>query len=185
MNLTGIVAISGKPGLWRALAQNKTGYILESLDALKTKLIVNVSTTKLAALNDITIFGLEGDIKLTDIFERMKSVQNIPDAKADGTKLRAFFWEVAPDHDEEKVYASDMKKVINWYHAVKELPLFNEAEPAVSVVDKLAVAEDVVKPVPEVASKTPDDKEKEKANDTAPLTPKKPKARVTKPVAKN
>ena len=50
MNLLGIVAVSGKPGLWRALAQNKTGYILESLDAQKTRLVANLSTAKLAAL---------------------------------------------------------------------------------------------------------------------------------------
>src|SRR3954451_2990963 len=90
MNLQGIVAVSGKPGLWKALAQNKTGYVLESLDAQKTKLVANLSTAKLAALSEITIFGVEDDIKLTDVFEQMKSAQNVPDAKADGKKMRAF-----------------------------------------------------------------------------------------------
>lgn len=175
MNITGIVAVSGKPGLWKAVAQNKSGYILESLDALKTKLIVNVSTTKIAALNEITIFGLDGDIKLTDIFERMKSIKNIPDAKADGIKLREFFRVVSPDHDEEKVYASDVKKVINWFHVVKELPLFNEEEPAEQVV------EEVANPVSEVASKSPDTEEIAQSVETAPLpTPIKPKAKVKK-----
>src|SRR5471030_1809351 len=129
MNLHGIVAVSGKPGLWKALAQNKSGYILESLDAQKIKLVANLSTAKLAALNEITLFGLDEDIKLVDIFERMKSASNVPDAKADGKKLRAFFREVAPDHDEEKVYALDMKKVISWYQLLKDMPLFNEEEP--------------------------------------------------------
>src|SRR3954462_6184734 len=122
MNLNGIVAVSGKPGLWRALAQNKTGYVLESLDAQKTKLIANLSTAKLAALNEITIFGLEDDIKLTDVFERMKAADNIPTAKDDGKKLREFFYTVAPDHDEEKVYASDMKKIITWFQILKGMP---------------------------------------------------------------
>src|SRR5882762_5065200 len=130
MNLQGIVAVSGKPGLWRALAQNKTGYILESLDAQKTKLIANLSTAKLAALHEITIFGLEDDIKLVDVFERMKAATSVPDTKADGKALRNFFREVAPDHDEEKVYASDMKKIISWYQVLKDFPLFNEADPA-------------------------------------------------------
>ncbi|MGZ3873588.1 MAG: DUF5606 family protein [Mucilaginibacter sp.] len=130
MNLQGIVAVSGKPGLWRALAQNKTGYILESLDAQKVKLIANLSTAKLAALHEITIFGIDDDIKLIDVFERMKNATEVPDAKADGKKLRAFFREVSPDHDEEKVYASDMKKIISWYQILKDLPLFNEADPA-------------------------------------------------------
>src|ERR1700748_1870863 len=126
MNLSGIVAVSGKPGLWKALVQNKNGFVLESLDAQKTKLIANLSTSKMAALDEITIFGETEDIKLTDVFERMKTAANVPDAKADGTKLRAFFREVAPDHDEEKVYASDMKKVVTWFNILKDMPLFNE-----------------------------------------------------------
>jgi len=128
MNLLGIVAVSGKPGLWKALAQNKTGYILESLDAQKTKMVANLSTAKIAALNEITLFGIDEDIKLTGVFERMKTAASIPDGKADGMVLRKFFREVAPDHDEEKVYASDMKKVIGWYNILKDLPLFEEAE---------------------------------------------------------
>ena len=147
MNLQGIVAVSGKPGLWKALAQNKTGYILESLDAQKIKLVANLSTAKIAALGEITIFGLDEDIKLVDVFERMKSASNTPDAKADGKKLREFFREVAPDHDEDKVYASDMKKVISWYQVLKDLPLFNEAEPVAPVAEVPPVAEEPVKAV--------------------------------------
>jgi len=128
MNLQGIVAVSGKPGLWKALTQNKTGFILESLDAQKIKLVANLSTAKLAALDEITIFGYEDDIKLTEVFERIKNAKTIPDAKADGKQLRDFFREIAPDHDEEKVYASDMKKVILWFNILKDMPFFNEIE---------------------------------------------------------
>jgi len=129
MNLRGIVAVSGKPGLWKALAQNKTGFILESLDANKTKLVANLSTSKIAALDEITIFGDYEDIRLTDVFGRMNEAKSVPDAKADGKVLRDFFGEVAPGHDEEKVYASDMKKIVSWYHILKDLPLFNEPDP--------------------------------------------------------
>lgn len=172
MNLQGIVAVSGKPGLWRALAQNKTGYILESLDAQKTKLVANLSTAKLAALHEITIFGLEDDIKLIDVFERMKASSDVPDNKADGKKLRAFFREVSPDHDEEKVYASDMKKIINWFQILKDLPLFNEADPATAapVAETAPVAEEAAKPV-EAAAKT---------EETAPAKPKAKKAAAKK-----
>ena len=163
MNLRGIVAVSGKPGLWKALAQNKTGFILESLDAQKIKLVANLSTAKIAALDEITIFGDIEDIKLTDVFERAKSVASIPDAKADGKKLRDFFREVAPDHDEEKVYASDMKKIVSWYHILKDMPLFSEvveetpveeapveeaeAEPIEAVVEAPAEEVKTAKPV--------------------------------------
>jgi hypothetical protein len=126
MNLQGIVSVAGKPGLWKALAQNKTGFILESLDEKKVRLVVNISTAKMAALDEITIFGTEEDIKLTDVLERIKNAAEVPDAKADGKKLREFFREVAPDHDEEKVYASDMKKILGWYYILKDMPLFNE-----------------------------------------------------------
>lgn len=127
MNLKGLVAVSGKPGLYKIIGQNKSGFVLETLDAQKLKLIVNLSTAKLASLEDITIFGEDGDIKLIDIFENMKASASIPDAKADGKVLRAFFQEVAPNHDEDKVYASDMKKIILWFNIVKELPLFEES----------------------------------------------------------
>ena len=92
--------------------------------------MANLSTAKLAALDEITIFGYDDDIKLTEVFEKMKTSKNIPDAKADGKKLRDFFLEVAPDHDEEKVYASDMKKIINWFQLLKDMPFFNEDEKA-------------------------------------------------------
>ncbi len=150
MNLLGIVAVSGKPGLWRALAQNKAGYILESLDEKKTKLVANVSTAKLAALDEITIFGENEDIKLKDVFERMKTAANIPDVK-DSHKMREYFREVAPDHDEEKVYASDMKKVLAWFSILKDMPLFNEPDPAAAPpVDAMPVAEPVAVEEPAV-----------------------------------
>ncbi|MCC8425685.1 DUF5606 domain-containing protein [Mucilaginibacter sp. UR6-11] len=162
MNLSGIVSVSGKPGLWKALVQNKTGFVLESLDAQKTKLIANLSTAKLAALDEITIFGDDEDIKLKDVFERMKNAANIPDTKADGTKLRGFFREVAPSHDEEKVYASDMKKILNWFTILKDMPLFSEEAPkapeAGGETEKAAVsvkAADKPKPVAKKATSAP------------------------------
>ena len=103
----------------------------------KTKMVANLSTAKIAALNEITLFGMEDDIKLTSVFERMKAAASIPDGKADGMVLRKFFREVAPDHDEEKVYASDMKKVIGWYNILKELPLFEEAEPTAAPAEPI------------------------------------------------
>jgi hypothetical protein len=158
MNLQGIVAVSGKPGLWRALAQNKTGYVLESLDAQKTKLIANLSTAKLAALNEITIFGLEDDIKLVDVLERMKTSATVPAVKDDGKVMRKFFREVAPDHDEEKVYASDMKKIISWYLILKDLPLFSEELPTAHVAEEASaevepVKEEVVAEAPKAKAK--------------------------------
>jgi hypothetical protein len=134
MNLTGLVAVSGKPGLHKMIGQNKSGFILESLDELKSKTIVNISTSKLASLEDITVYGEDEDLKLKDIFEKMKLAAKVPDAKADGKELRAFFFEVAPTHDEARVYSSDIKKIVSWFHIIKDMPLFSEPEIATEEV---------------------------------------------------
>jgi hypothetical protein len=175
MNIQGIVAVSGKPGLWKALSQNKSGFILESLDVHKTKLVANLSTAKLASLDEITIFGYEEDIKLTEVFGRMKSAKNIPDAKADGKKLRDFFRELVPDHDEEKVYASDMKKVITWYELLKDTPFFSEEQKTEEPVAEEATAPSSEKPVIKPKTVTPVVAPKVVAK-PAPKAASKPKA---------
>jgi hypothetical protein len=174
MNLQAIVAVSGKPGLWKALVQNKSGFILESLDAQKTKMVANLATAKMAALDEITVFGEDDDIKLTDILERMKTAGKVPDAKADGKALRIFFREVAPDHDEERVYSSDIKKIITWYNILKDLPLFNE-EPKQAVAEEAVVEET---PVAEAQHEAPAKAKPAKAAKAdAPEADKVPKAK--------
>ncbi len=128
MNLRGIVSLSGKAGLFKALAQNRSGFILESLDEAKHKVVTN-ATSKLATLEDITVFGEDDDITLISILEKMKesaSATPVPDAKADGKVLRAYFTEIVPNHDPERVYTSDIKKIITWYTILSQLPLWNE-----------------------------------------------------------
>jgi len=129
MNLRGIVAVSGRPGLFKLIGQNKAGYVLESLDAQKLKIVANISTTKLASLEDITIYGEETEIKLIDVLGKMADHKNVPDGK-DGNALKAFFEEVAPGYDKDKVYTSDMKKIAVWYTLLKDLPLFTEDAPS-------------------------------------------------------
>jgi hypothetical protein len=168
MNLQAIVSVAGKPGLWKALAQNKTGFVLESLDEKKTKLVVNLSTAKLAALDEITIFGEDDDIKLTDVLERMKTAGNVPDPKADGKALREFFREVAPGHDEEKVYSSDMKKILGWYQILKDMPIFVTEEAATAEAPEAETA-----PQEEASAD-------EQAPEAAPAPAKKKKAAAKK-----
>jgi hypothetical protein len=152
MNLRGLVSVSGKPGLFKMIGQNKSGFILETLDDLKNKIVVNMSTAKMASLEDITVFGDTNDLKLSDIFSKMKDVKNIPDPKtADGKALRSFFVEVAPDHDQERVYASDMKKIIAWFNTIKDMPLFNEAAP--EPISDAALATETIAKKPEPLAK--------------------------------
>lgn len=155
MNLRGLVSVSGKPGLFKMIGQNKSGFILETLDDLKNKIVVNMSTAKMASLEDITVFGDTADLKLIDIFSKMKEVKNIPDPKtADGKVLRSFFVEIAPDHDQERVYASDMKKIITWFNTIKGMPLFEEAAPE-PISETSATTEAVAKKPEPVAKEKP------------------------------
>jgi len=154
MNLRGIVAVSGRPGLYRLVGQNKGGYVLESLDAQKVKIVTNITTTKLASLEDITVYGQDDDIKLVDVLANIRSAKgDVPDAKSDAAALRTFFKEVAPDHDDDKVYTSDMKKIIAWYHILKDLPLFTEEAPAVIPDQEALKGEEKVEKKPKATPK--------------------------------
>lgn len=131
MNLRALVSVTGKPGLFRLIGQNKGGFILETLDNAKIKSVVNLNNTKMATLEDITIYGEDEEIRLIDVLEQIKANGgNAPDPKASGEELRNFFREVAPGHDEARVYSSDIKKIITWYNIIKEFPLFDEEAPA-------------------------------------------------------
>lgn len=154
MNLRGIVAVSGRPGLFKLVGQNKGGYVLESLDAQKVKIVANITTTKLASLEDITVYGEDDDLKLSDVLANVVAAKgNVPDAKADAKELRAFFLTVAPGHDQEKVYTSDMKKIISWYHLLKDLPLFTEEAPAAIEEGEAVKVEEKVEKKPKAAPK--------------------------------
>lgn len=131
MNLRALVSVTGKPGLFKLIGQNKGGFILESLDSAKIKSVVNLNTTKMATLEDITIYGEEEEIRLLDVLEKIKAEGvSVPDTKSNGDTLRDFFRNVAPGHDETRVYTSDIKKIITWYNIIKEFPLFEEEAPA-------------------------------------------------------
>nr|WP_068891515.1 DUF5606 domain-containing protein [Pedobacter panaciterrae] len=154
MNLRGIVAVSGRPGLFKLVGQNKGGYVLESLDAQKVKIVANITTTKLASLEDITIYGEDEDLKLVDVLANIAAAKgNVPDAKSDATALKTFFKDVAPDHDEEKVYTSDMKKIITWYHLLKELPLFTEEAPTATAEQEALKADEKIDKKPKATPK--------------------------------
>ncbi len=151
MNLRGIVAVSGRPGLFKLVGQNKAGYVLESLDAQKTKIIANISNTKLASLEDITVYGEDEDLKLVDVLANIAASTSVPDPKADASELKTFFKDVAAGHDEEKVYVSDMKKILTWYNLLKDLPLFTEEAPQLDAHQEAVKAE--LEKKPKVAAK--------------------------------
>lgn len=174
MNLAGLVAVSGKPGLYKLIGQNKSGFILESLDGQKSKLVVNISNSKLASLEDITIYGDDEDLKLKDVFANMKAFgRAVPEAKADSKELRKFFFEVAPDHDESRVYSSDIKKIVSWFHIIKELPLFTEEEVSVDSLENKEEAKALVADKPKTEKAKVAKPKNDKATSTKAAAPKK------------
>lgn len=117
MNLTGIIAISGKPGLYKVLAQGKNNIIVESLEDKKR--VPAYASDRISALDDISVYTYDDDKPLkeifTSIFEKEKGKETISH-KEDQNKLKAYLIEVLPNFDQERVYASDIKKIFQWYN---------------------------------------------------------------------
>lgn len=119
MELKEIAAVSGKQGLFQILKPTRNGVVLESLDEQKAKLVIS-SNTKISILKDISMYTTSGDgnMQLADILIKVKETFGtaLPvSAKSDEKELRDFFVKVVPDYDAERVYGSDIKKLVSWY----------------------------------------------------------------------
>jgi len=120
IDLTGIIAISGQPGLYKVVAQSKNGIIVEGLADKKRTSIS--STAKVSSLEDISMFTTCEDKPVSEImkaiFDKEKGGACI-DAKADDKSVVAYFAAVLPDYDKERVYTSNMRKLFNWYNGLQ------------------------------------------------------------------
>ena len=119
MKLEKVIAITGKPGLYQIISQSKSGVIVESLSD-KKRFPVN-SLHNVSTLNDIAIYTYETEVPLKavffNIFEKEEGKESI-DPKSSKNDLLAYFSEVLPGYDEERVYASNIKKILTWYNAL-------------------------------------------------------------------
>ena len=117
-NLDKILTIAGKPGLFRMVAQTRTGVIATSLSNQK-KIVTNLGQ-QINVLSEIRVFGLKDEMPISDVFERMYQLEKGQPArikpKASKEELESYFFEVFQDYDEDRVYASDIKKIIQWYN---------------------------------------------------------------------
>ncbi len=117
MDLSGIISISGRPGLYKVIAQGKNSIIVESLTDKKR--FPAYSTDRISALEDISIYTIDDDKPLkdilSDIFAKQEGKEG-PSHKEDISTLTEYFSEILPDYDEERVYASDIKKLFQWYN---------------------------------------------------------------------
>lgn len=122
MDLSKILSISGKGGLFQLVGQTKNGVVVESL--LDGKRIPAYSNQQISALEEISIYGEDDDIPLAEIFTRFFKVENgkatSVDSKSSGAEIREYFSDLVPEYDEDRVYTSDIKKVLKWYNLLLE-----------------------------------------------------------------
>ncbi|MDY6801828.1 MAG: DUF5606 domain-containing protein [Bacteroidota bacterium] len=124
--LKDILSISGHSGLFQFISQGRHGIIVESLE---TKKRMNASATaKITALEDIAIFTDTEDIALKDVFKAIFEKEDGGEAishKSSADELKNYFEEILPDYDRDRVYVSDIKKVIQWYNQLHKLKMLN------------------------------------------------------------
>jgi len=127
--LKGILAISGQPGLFKMVAESKNNIIVESLETGKR--MPAYSTSKISALEDIAIFTDADDIPLKDVFKAISEKEDggkTINHKSSSKELRDYFGEVLPEYDRDRVYVSDIKKVLLWYNTLQEKDMLDFSE---------------------------------------------------------
>lgn len=149
MSVEKVLAISGKPGLYELKLQTRAGFIAQSLVDGK-KVTVGLKSN-VSLLSEISIYTNTGEVKLFEVFARIAEKQNNEQAishKATNEELEAFFGEVLPDYDKDRVYHSDIKKVLNWYNILNNagvrFQLKNEAAEE-AVIEEAEVVEEAPK----------------------------------------
>jgi len=126
-----ILAISGKPGLYALKIQTRTGFVAESL--IDGKKITVGLRSNVSLLSEISVYTYDGEVRLAQVFANIAEKENEGPAmshKEDNAKLETYFREVLPEFDEERVYASDIKKILNWYNMLQAKGLVTKAAPA-------------------------------------------------------
>lgn len=149
MNLTGIIAISGRPGLYKVIAQGKNNIIVESL--IDNKRFPAYATDKISALDDISIYTYDEDAPLKDLLSAIYKKEDgkmCPSHKESLTVLQNYLLELLPNYDQERVYSSDVKKMFQWYnllHKSGNLKMEEEAAEATAIVEEETQSETAAK----------------------------------------
>lgn len=152
MNVEKILAISGKPGLFELKVQTRSGFVAESL--LDGKKITVGMKSNVSLLSEISMYTQTGEKPLVEILRSIAVKENEGPAishKEDNAILLAYFVEVVPDYDEDRVYPSDIKKVLNWYNMLQAKGMVSKEEPNVESPE--SVKEQVVEEIKAKAEK--------------------------------
>lgn len=135
MTLDKILAISGKPGLYTLKLQTRTGFVAESLVDGK-KITVNLRSN-VSLLSEISMYTETEEKPLVEVMRNIAKKENNGPAlshKATNEELIAYFGQILPDYDRDRVYPSDMKKVLNWYNILQGAGLTSSEAPAEEAV---------------------------------------------------
>jgi hypothetical protein len=177
MVLKDILSISGEPGLFKFIAQGKNAMIVEHLETKRRSSAFG--SAKVSSLEEITVYTEKEDIPLGKIFDLIFEKNNggpAIDYKSDPEKLKAWFSEVLPEYDKDKVYTSDIKKIAHWYNILHDLNLLVKDEPEKEAETTVSEKKEEKKSKKEPAEK----KKKPSASKDEQATPRKPSKPKTK-----
>jgi len=158
MTLDKILAIAGKPGLFALKIQTRTGFVAESL--IDGKKITVGLKSNVSLLSEISVYTNTEEKPLTEIMRAIAIKEDNGPAishKEDNSKLVAYFLEVLPDYDQERVYPSDIKKIVNWYNMLQAKGLVSKEEPKIEKTEEVleqVVTEVVTEKAEKPAKKT-------------------------------
>lgn len=144
MLLKGIIAISGQAGLYKLISHAKNSIIVESLETQKRA--PAYSSSKISALEDIAIYTDEEDVSLETIFRNIYKHEDGGKAinhKSSSKELKEYFEKVIPNYDKDRVYVSDIKKVVNWYNSLQKLGIVDLKEEVSEETEKEKIEEAV------------------------------------------
>lgn len=130
MSLDKILSIAGKPGLYQIVTQTRTGAVVESL--IDKKRITVGAHSNISILSEIAIYTLSEEVPLREVLKKVKDKEGGQPTsishKDSKDALEEFFFEVLPDYDEDRVYPSDIKKVVQWYNLLQKNNLLDALE---------------------------------------------------------
>ncbi|MCG8576141.1 MAG: DUF5606 domain-containing protein [Flavobacteriales bacterium] len=121
MDIRGIIAISGKPGLYKVAAQGRNNIIVQSLETAKK--FPAFASDKISALEDISIYTYEEDVPLSEVYQKLAELEDYKASihhKEPADKLRERLSEFLPDYDQDRVYDQDIRKLFQWYNILVE-----------------------------------------------------------------
>ena len=176
MDLSRVIAISGKPGLYRLVSQTRNGFVVEDLD--KGKKVSIAANYNVSLLDNVAIYGVSQEFPLAEVFFRIYKKENGGEAinhKSSGAELRAYMEQVLPEYDDSRVYDSDLKKLFQWYNILQSKGLLNIDLAAVEAAIAAQQAEAEAAQAEVATEEVVEEKPKKKAP-TKKAAPKKAKA---------